>query len=128
MKKTVRLAPRDALARNLKYIKELRKLSDAEVRELAGKNERGNYKVSAKTVNNMYNARTDVQLSNIDAVASVFDITSWHILMPDLIREYESLSDFEQLYNHWSISSKEGRKHILMVAEREATYSKKENE
>ena len=122
MKKT-RPSPRECLGRNLKFIKDLAGLSDVQVSQRAGNDAVGKVKVSPKTVNNMYNKRTDVQLSKLDAVAEVFSVSSWHLLMPDISKEYENLADFDRLYDCWAAATEEGRKHILMVAEREAKYN-----
>lgn len=108
--------PRETLARNLLFLKEKFGYTDATLGKLSG--------IAPKTINNMYRGRTDVQLEKVDAVARVFGLNLWHLIMPNLSEEYENLAEFDRLYDDWVKSNSEGRKHILMVAEREATYNK----
>ena len=112
--------PRETLAKNLRFLKERFGYTDAKLGKASG--------VAPKTINNMYNSRTDVQLEKVDAVAKVFGLNLWHMIMPNLPDEYENLADFDALYDDWVKSSSEGRKHILMVAERESKYNTSENE
>lgn len=106
--KKKRISPRETLAINLAFLKQRFGYSDREIGKRAG--------ISPKSVNNMYNERTDVQLESVDAVAKVFGLGLWHLLMPDLEVDYEDLADFENLREGWIASSDDGKKQILSIA------------
>lgn len=109
--------PRETLARNLRYLKDKFGLSDKDMEKRSG--------VAAKTINNYYNGRTNVQLDQLDEVAKIFGLNYWHLIMPGLPEDYDNIAEFDQLVENWTTCNIEGRKHILMVSDRESLFTKK---
>jgi len=79
-------------------------------------------RVSAKTVGNMINEVGDTRIDNVDAIASVFGLRAWHLLMPHLFSDATSETNVVRLYNAYIQATPDGRRHIERVAEREAEF------
>lgn len=91
------------------------KLSGAEVARLAG--------ISSKSVNNMLHGRHGPNLDHVEAVAGVFQLTGWQLILPGLSVEIARNGHLDALMQHYADASAEGRANIDRVAELEARYS-----
>ena len=79
--------------------------------------------VSAKTINNMTNTRFNVTLDSVDAVARVFGLTAWHLIMPNLPNDLIESKSLETLLAKYAMLPAEGRDQVDRTADREAAYS-----
>jgi transcriptional regulator with XRE-family HTH domain len=79
--------------------------------------------VSAKTINNMRNAKHKVTVENADTVASVFNLDGWQLLVHDLPEDLLESSSFRSMISNYARSGTDGRTAIDRTAEREAMYS-----
>lgn len=109
-----RPATRQTLARTLRLLMEKSGLSEAEVSRRSG--------VSKKSVNNMLNARHAPNLDHVDAVASVFGLNLWHMILPNLPDELIASKSIDDLIAHYSRADQRGRESIDRVAEIAADY------
>jgi transcriptional regulator with XRE-family HTH domain len=91
------------------------KLSGAEVARLAG--------ISSKSVNNMLHGRHGPNLDHVEAVAAVFQLTGWQLILPGLRSDIARNGHLDALMQHYTDSSAEGRANIDRVAELEARYN-----
>lgn len=107
--------PGATLATNLNFLMAKFRYSEKDLERLCG--------VSSKTINNMRNGRHRSQLDNVDAVAAVFGLNLWHLIMPSMIDSYESLADLTKLEAAYSHISPTARAYLLQVAERETAYA-----
>ena len=114
-----KIPPRETLARNLRHLKQMREWSDATIAKKAG--------ISAKAVNNMINARHSPNIDDVDAVARVFGLTGWHLIMPNLPDDLINSPNVGSLFTSYASADPEGRKVIDMIAEREGKKPKKNN-
>lgn len=119
-----RTKPKYSLARNLRFLMDNYpggKLSEQRLAKMAG--------VAQKTINNILNPdRQEVGAPNLDTVdklAAVFDLTLWHLIIPDLPEELIKNKSLENLYKSYANASKEGRELIEKIADREAQHSVK---
>lgn len=108
---------RESLARNLKYLLDKHELSYRAVAD------RTDGAVSAKTVGNMANAVGGSSIDNVEAVAQVFGLNGWQLILPNLIEDLENNTSIARVYENYFRSNAEGRRHIQRVAEREAEYN-----
>lgn len=109
------LSTRAILAKNLLRLMQKKGYSSAGVAIKAH--------VSQRTVNNMEKARHNVGIDNIEAVAGVFGLTAWQLMLPNLPCDLLETRSISQLVNNYVASGAEGRKMVSMVAEREAEYA-----
>jgi transcriptional regulator with XRE-family HTH domain len=114
---TKRPAPRFVLASNLKALIEANKTTAPRVAEKAG--------IDRKSVNNMLNARFNPDLDNLEAVASVFGLTSWQLLRHDLKDALVKGDVIDKLIDDFYSASPEDRQKISGVAEMAAKYNTK---
>jgi transcriptional regulator with XRE-family HTH domain len=91
------------------------KLSGAEVARLAG--------ISSKSVNNMLHGRHGPNLDHVEAVAGVFQLTGWQLILPGLRSDIARNGHLDALMQHYTDASTEGRANIDRVAELEARYN-----
>jgi transcriptional regulator with XRE-family HTH domain len=91
------------------------KLSGAEVARLAG--------ISSKSVNNMLHGRHGPNLDHVEAVAAVFQLTGWQLILPGLRSDIARNGHLDALMQHYTDCSAEGRANIDRVAELEARYN-----
>ena len=106
----------ETLARNLNFLMDKYGYSEKEMERRS--------KVSAKTINNMRNAKHTATIENTEKVASVFGLSGWQLIVPGMP---ESLIDSKGLSNtvsNYAAADDEGRAAIERMAEREATYNK----
>lgn len=90
------------------------KLSEAALAKRSG--------IAQKTINNIRNGVSAPTLDTIEALASAFNLTGWHLIMPNLPEELISGKSLERLYRAYVAASQEGRGYIDHVAERESGY------
>lgn len=113
--KTDKQQPRESLAVNLRHLMDLNDYVEDDVARLA--------KVSQKTINNILNKTTSVTLDKVEAVAAVFGLSGWQLILPNLPAELAEGGSIAKLYKGYIKATPEGRQHIEMVAQREAAYS-----
>lgn len=109
--------PRESLARNVKFLKDKYGYSDREIERRSG--------VAHKTVNNMHNNRHRVSLEAVEDVARVFGLEAWHLINPNLPADLVESPTISTLISNYAPADDQGRRHVDMVAEREATYTKR---
>lgn len=81
-------------------------------------------KMSPRTVSNILAREQDkVSIEQADMLASAYSLAGWHLLLPNLPRDLVESPSIAKLFGDFVASSEEGRSHIKMVAEREASYS-----
>lgn len=105
----------ETLARNLNFLMAKYDYSERDIEKRSG--------VSAKTVNNMRNAKHTGTIQNADKIAAVFGLDGWQLIIPGLP---ESLLESPALRNtveNNAAVDPDGRAAIQRVAEREALYS-----
>ena len=93
------------------------RLSGAEVARLAG--------ISSKSVNNMLHGRHGPNLDHVDAVAAVFSLTGWQMILPGLQSELAKNDHLSALMRHYAEASTEGRANIDRIAELESKFAAK---
>lgn len=109
------MTTKDYLARNILMLLDINQWSKKQLAKRAGISDR----MVAYLVNKERSATIDVA----DAIGKAFGINGWLMISPYLTPEsYKSL---EKLNSDFAATTREGREHIKMVAEREAAYSKK---
>jgi len=106
------------LARNLHYLMEDRGWTQAETAKRAG--------CDQKTISNILNEKKISKLDLVDSIAKAFGLHPWPLILPSLIDDLENGSSVADLYRSYFKSSREGRQHIISVAEREAEYNTRE--
>ncbi len=107
--------PRETLARNLSYLMDKHGLSCAALAKKSG--------VSAKTVNNMQQTRFNVTLDSVDAVARVFGLTAWHLIMPNLPSDMLESKTMEQHVAKFCQLPKASRDQVDAFLDREAAFA-----
>jgi transcriptional regulator with XRE-family HTH domain len=80
--------------------------------------------VSQRQISNILNKQTGCGVEAADALARVFNLNGWHLLIPDLPNELLTSPTLVKLVDAYTHASGEGREMILRVAEREATYGR----
>jgi len=81
-------------------------------------------RLSAKTIGNMRSGRHATDLDNLDAVAKVFGLNYWHMIMPNLDRDLLKSPSISRLVETYIGLKRAGRENIDRVAELEARYEK----
>ena len=114
-KKQIRHHTRVYLAKNLSYLMSTHELS---LRDVAA---RTNGEVSWKTVGNMLNTG-GCSIDKVEAVAAVFGLEGWHLVMHNLISDLQGETSIRELYESYLKASPEGRRHIIRIAQREAEF------
>ena len=115
MKRRNRKSANFILAENLKYLTEREGITG---RALAKKCD-----IADKTVGNIINARNSPTIETVDKIAAFFGLELWQLTLPDLPLQLEGIKSLDALAHLYSEANNEGRRHILMVAEREAKYA-----
>jgi transcriptional regulator with XRE-family HTH domain len=92
-------------------------MSEAEVSKHSG--------VSKKSINNMLNARHAPTLDHVDAVAAVFGLNLWHMILPSLPDELVASKSLDDLIARYGRADARGRESIDRVAEIAAEYHDK---
>ena len=101
--------PRVTLARNLKLLMEARKLGTPEVAKQSG--------VDKKTINNLLHGRFDPRLDKVEAVAQVFGLTGWQIIMPGMAESVIEDGQLQNVVEAYTATNAQGRDNISRVAE-----------
>lgn len=104
----------EALSENLTILLEQEKLS------YAGLAKRTKPRVSPKTIGNMVNGVGAPRLDKVEAIARAFDLEGWQLLIPGLTAEKSSAAGVKRLFSAYQSAGEEGRRHIEVVADREA--------
>lgn len=107
--------PRQTLAANLRMLLAATGLSGAECARLAG--------IASKSVNNMLHARHGPNLDHVDAVARVFGLNCWALIMPGLRSDLAKDGKLDALIQHYMAASAKGRENIDRLGELEARFS-----
>jgi transcriptional regulator with XRE-family HTH domain len=85
--------------------------------------------MSQRTVANIVGRLQEkVSLEQAEALAGAYGLEGWHMIMPNLTDDLRRSPALKKLYEGYVSASPEGRKHIDMVAAREAAYSTKKAE
>ena len=108
--------PRQTLARNLCLLMERHGLSCADLAKASG--------VSAKAINNMQRCRASPSLDTVEAVARVFGLNLWHLIMPGLPDDLVESPAIRKLVETFAALPPEGREHVEQTARREATFAR----
>jgi transcriptional regulator with XRE-family HTH domain len=107
----------ETLARNLNFLMEKYGYSEKEMERRS--------KVSAKTINNMRNAKHTATIENTEKVAAVFGLSGWQLIVPGLAADLVESKDLSATMANYAAADDEGRKAIARLAEREAQYNTK---
>lgn len=76
------------------------------------------------TLANLLSGRHNIAIERAAAIANVYGLEGWHLLMKDLPRDIRESKTISRLFKSYMASSAEGREHIGQVADREAAYNK----
>lgn len=106
----------ETLARNLNFLMEKYDYSEKEMERRS--------KVSAKTINNMRNAKHTATIENTEKVAAVFGLSGWQLIIPGLSPDLVESKGLKSTVDSFAAADADGRTAIQRVAEREATYNK----
>ena len=108
----------EVFVENLKYLMRLHDYKQISLAEKAG--------LSQKTISNILTNRQVPSIETVQRLAEAFSLDGWHMMMPGLPDDLKSSRSIEELYYGYVRSSPEGRRHIEMVAEREAAYTSRQ--
>lgn len=100
---------------NLRFLMRLNDISQTTLAKKSG--------VSQKSISNILNGNQIPSIEMAEQLAAAFGLEGWHMIMPNLPDDLRSSSALSKLYKGFIKATPEGRKHIEMVAEREAAYS-----
>lgn len=106
--------PRDTLSANVKQLMTLRGWTQMDLAQYAN--------IAQKTVSNILNARSDIQLDILDKIARAFGLNLWHLIMPNLPDDLAQSTKLDRLLNHYLNASPEGRE----MLDRLAAYTDRE--
>lgn len=104
------------LAQNLRFLMSASKVGPTELERQS--------KVSRKTINNILNERHPPELDNIEALAKVFGLNMWQIILPNLPKDLKRCQSLGQLLKDYMDSPDEGQGLIELIASREAAGKK----
>jgi transcriptional regulator with XRE-family HTH domain len=93
--------------------------------ELAGDSQHALAKKSGlrqSTLSNMLSGRHNIAVENAEAVAKVYGLEGWHLLLRNLPKDLRETKSISKLVKGYLASSAEGRELIGRIAEREAVY------
>ena len=79
--------------------------------------------VPRSTVERIFSGKSEITINNAGALAAAYGLEGWHLLMKRLPEDLEQTKSIARLYKAYFASTREGREHITMVADREARYS-----
>lgn len=108
----------ETLARKLNYLMEKHGYSERDMEQKSG--------VSAKTINNMRNAKHRSAVENVDKVAAVFGLAGWLLIIPDMPDDLMESKNLKNTLKNYAAAGAEGREAIERIAEREALYNTRE--
>lgn len=101
--------PRKTLAHNLRLLMAARNMTTPDVSKAAG--------VDKKTINNLLHGRFDPRLEKVDAVANVFGLTGWQILIPGMAESVIEDGKLQDVVESYGLTDADGRDSIARVAE-----------
>ena len=108
---------RQTLARTLRLLMDKTGMSESDVAKTSG--------VSKKSINNMLNSRHAPNLDHVDAVAQVFGLNLWHMIMNGIPDELVTSRKIDELIEHYGQADEHGRESIDRVAEIASEYRSK---
>lgn len=112
-----RPSTRDTIAENLRVLMEMANMTQAQLAKKSG--------LSQRQISNVLNKQTGCGIEAADAMARVFNLNGWQLLMPHLPKEILTSPTLGRLVESYVRASPDGRDMINRVAEREALYGKK---
>lgn len=80
--------------------------------------------IKKSTVQRILTGGTTATIDQAQALAEVFGLDGWHLLLPNLPRDLQKTKTLSSLVPHYLDASSAGRDNIDRVAEMEARYSK----
>ena len=81
--------------------------------------------IPQRTVANVLSGNHKISVEAADTLAAAYGLDGWHLLLPDLPADLTQSKKIGKLYRQYLSSSKTGREHIELVADREAEYASK---
>lgn len=110
MPKKSRQLPRSTLAENVKYLRKARGWSQDHLGKLA--------KIPQKTISNMESGKHNPSLDDVTAIAEVFGLNLWHVIMPNLPRDLMESPTISKLVDGYVAADPSDRKLLDMIASR----------
>ena len=104
---------RDVLSRNLRALMDRHEMSERALAQSSG--------VSQGQINNILNQRTSCSIETAEALAHVFGLTGWHLLLHGLPDELLSSPSISRMVDAYVRMNGEGRELIDAMIRREAT-------
>lgn len=101
--------PRKTLAHNLKILMTARNLGTPEVAKQSG--------VDKKTINNLLHGRFDPRLDKVEAVARVFGLNAWQLIVPGMAESQIEDGKLQDILDSYAMTDSAGRDSIASVAE-----------
>lgn len=117
MAKQNRIAPRKALAENVRHLMAAHGDNQATLAKRSG--------VSQSNISYVINSDRHVRLDTVEAIASAYGLEGWHLINPNLPLDLIESPSLNKLISTYANANAEGRRMIDAVAEREASYSGK---
>jgi transcriptional regulator with XRE-family HTH domain len=77
------------------------------------------------TLGNLLSGNHNIAIERAEVIAQAYGLEGWHLLLKDLPQDLQRSKTIAKLFAAYMASSEEGRAHIDMVAEREASYGNK---
>lgn len=108
--------PRVTLARHVALLRKTNEWTQADLARKSG--------TSQRTISNIENPEgPSPSLDNVELIAEAFGLRGWQLIMPTLVEDLANgNSGLSALIRAYLAADKEGRAHVLRVAEREAEY------
>lgn len=75
------------------------------------------------TLSNMLSGDHNIAVEKAEAIAKVYGLEGWHLLLRDLPNDLRQSKSISKLVKGYLAASSDGRDLIGMIAEREASYS-----
>lgn len=107
---------RDILARNLRALMQAHDMTERALSQSSG--------VSQGQINNILNVRTSCSIETAEALAQVFGLTGWHLLLHGLPDELVNSQTIGRMVDGYIRMNGEGRALIDAMIRREATRKK----
>lgn len=104
---------RDILARNLRALMAAHDMTERALAQASG--------VSQGQINNILNVRTSCSIETAEALAQVFGLTGWHLLLHGLTEDLLSSPTISRMVDGYIRMNGEGRALIDAMIRREAT-------
>jgi len=101
---------RVTLSANLRLLMEAADMSQMELSRQS--------KIPQRTISNMLNGKHSVSLDAVNAVAEVFGLTGWHIIMPNLPADLVGSPSIAKIVRAYINASPEDRRLLDMLSSR----------